>query len=326
MSAADSTVPPMPVGDLDATDIQHLIEAFRSMTSEEIAERGFTVEGTFDEIDDPVLLGPDGLPVKTWQEGYPYTERMSRQDYEEHKRGLQIELLKAQDWIKETGYKLVLVFEGRDAAGKGGTIKRFREHLDPRGADVVALGVPSPREQGEWFFQRYVRHLPTRGEIRFFDRSWYNRAVVEPVMGYCSPDEHEEFLRAVPEFERMLVNSGTTLVKLWFSVSRREQIARFTIRRIDPVRQWKLSPTDIASLDRWDDYTTAKLTMFERTSTEHAPWTIVRSNDKKRGRVNAMRHVLGVVPYEGKDLDVVGMPDPVIVGTPEQLPDHGESW
>jgi polyphosphate kinase len=220
----------------------------------------------------------------------------------------------------------VLVFEGRDAAGKGGTIKRFREHLDPRGADVVALGVPSAREQGEWFFQRYVQHLPTRGEIRFFDRSWYNRAVVEPVMGYCTADEHEEFLRAVPEFERMLINSGINLVKLWFSVSRREQIARFTIRRIDPVRQWKLSPTDIASLDRWDDYTAAKLKMFEYTSTEHAPWTIVRSNDKKRGRVNAMRHVLGVVPYEGKDHDVVGVPDPLIVGTPDQLPDHGESW
>jgi polyphosphate kinase len=314
------------VSDLHVTDINHLIEAFRSMTPEEIATRGFTVEGTFDEVDDPVLLGPDGLPVRTWQEGYPYTERMGREEYENQKRGLQIELLKAQDWIKETGYRLVLVFEGRDAAGKGGTIKRFREHLDPRGADVVALGVPSAREQGQWFFQRYVQHLPTRGEIRFFDRSWYNRAVVEPVMGYCTPEQHAEFLRAVPEFERMLINDGITLVKLWFSVSRREQIARFTIRRIDPVRQWKLSPTDVASLDRWDDYTTAKLTMFQHTSTEHAPWTIVRSNDKKRGRVNAMRHVLGIVPYEGKDHDVVGTPDPLIVGTPQELPDHGESW
>jgi polyphosphate kinase 2 len=238
----------------------------------------------------------------------------------------QAELIKLQDYLENTQQKMIILVEGRDAAGKGGTIKRFREHLDPRGADVVALGVPSPQEQGEWFFQRYVRHLPTRGEIRFFDRSWYNRAVVEPVMGYCTPDEHEEFLRSVPEFERMLVNSGATLVKLWFSVSRREQIARFTIRRIDPVRQWKLSPTDVASLDRWDDYTAAKLTMFERTSTDHAPWTIVRSNDKKRGRVNAMRHVLGVVPYEGKNHDVVGTPDPLIVGTPQELPDHGESW
>jgi polyphosphate kinase 2 len=320
------------------TDIDSLIEAFRSMSAEEIAARGFTVEGTFDQVDDPILLGPDGLPVNTWRESYPYTERMSRSEYESLKRDLQVELLKAQDWIKSTGQKLVLVFEGRDAAGKGGTIKRFLEHLDPRGAEVVALGVPSLREQGEWFFQRYVRHLPTRGEIRFFDRSWYNRAGVERVMGYCTPEEYEEFLRSVPQFEEMLMNAGTTLVKLWFSVSRREQIARFTIRRIDPVRQWtlsptdipvrqwKLSPTDIASLDRWDDYTQAKLTMFERTSTELAPWTIVRSNDKKRGRINAMRHVLNVLPYEGKNLDVVVPPDPLIVGTPDTLPDHGETW
>jgi polyphosphate kinase 2 len=251
---------------------------------------------------------------------------MSRSEYESLKRDLQVELLKAQDWIRSTGHKLVMVFEGRDAAGKGGTIKRFLEHLDPRGAEVVALSVPSEREKGEWFFQRYVRHLPTRGEMRFFDRSWYNRAGVERVMGYCTPEEYEEFLRTVPQFEEMLINADTTLIKLWFSVSRREQIARFTIRRIDPVRQWKLSATDIASLDRWDDYTRAKLTMFERTSTELAPWNIVRSNDKKRGRINAMRHVLHVLPYEGKNLDVVVPPDPLIVGTPDTLPDHGETW
>jgi polyphosphate kinase len=323
-----SPVPPppsKPTGQ-QVTDIDRLIEAFRSMSAEEIVARGFTVEGTFDQVDDPILLGPDGLPVNTWREDYPYDERMSRSDYESLKRDLQVELLKAQDWIKSTGHKLVLVFEGRDAAGKGGTIKRFLEHLDPRGAEVVALSVPSQREQGEWFFQRYVRHLPTSGEIRFFDRSWYNRAGVEPVMGYCTPQEYEEFLRTVPQFEEMLINAGTTLVKLWFSVSRREQIARFTIRRIDPVRQWKLSPTDIASLDRWDDYTRAKITMFERTSTELAPWYIVRSNDKKRGRINSMRHVLNVLPYDGKNLEVVVPPDPLIVGTPSTLPDHGETW
>jgi polyphosphate kinase len=323
-----SPVPPPPSrpSGQQVTDIDRLIEAFRSMSAEEIIDRGFTVEGTFDQVDDPILLGPDGLPVNTWRESYPYDERMSRSEYESLKRDLQVELLKAQDWIKSTGHKLVLVFEGRDAAGKGGTIKRFLEHLDPRGAEVVALGVPSQREQGEWFFQRYVRHLPTSGEIRFFDRSWYNRAGVEPVMGYCTPQEYEEFLRTVPQFEEMLINAGTTLVKLWFSVSRREQIARFTIRRIDPVRQWKLSPTDIASLDRWDDYTRAKVAMFERTSTEIAPWYIVRSNDKKRGRINAMRHVLDVLPYEGKNLEVVVPPDPLIVGTPATLPDHGETW
>ncbi len=200
------------------TDIDSLIEAFRSMTADEIANRGFTVEGTFDQVDDPILLGPDGLPVNTWQESYPYSERMSRSEYESLKRDLQVELLKAQDWIKSSGHKVVLVFEGRDAAGKGGTIKRFLEHLDPRGAEVVALSVPSDRERGEWFFQRYVRHLPTRGEMRFFDRSWYNRAGVERVMGYCTPEEYEEFLRTVPQFEEMVMNAGTTLIKLWFSV------------------------------------------------------------------------------------------------------------
>ena len=209
---------------------------------------------------------------------------MDRTEYEATKRLLQIELLKAQAWIRETGQKLVILFEGRDAAGKGGTIKRFMEHLNPRGANVVALSVPSERERGQWYFQRYVQHLPTRGEIVLFDRSWYNRAGVERVMGFCADDEYVEFLREVPEFEAMLARSGTTLVKLWFSVSRREQIARFTIRRIDPVRQWKLSPTDLASLDRWDDYTAAKEAMFRSTHTDHAPWTVVRSNDKKRGR------------------------------------------
>lgn len=301
---------------LDATDIHALIDAFRTMSAEEIASSGFRVEGTFDEIDDPVLLGPDGLPVMTWREGYPYDERMERHDYEREKRALQVELLKAQDWIRETGHKLIVLFEGRDAAGKGGTIKRFTEHLNPRGVGIVALGVPTEREQGQWYFQRYVQHLPTRGEIRFFDRSWYNRGGVEPVMGYCTPDEHESFLRAVPEFERMLIESDATLVKLWFSVSRAEQITRFTIRRIDPVRQWKLSSTDVASLDRWDDYTRVKSEMFRRTSTSHAPWTIVRSNDKKRGRINAMRHVLHLLPYDGKDRDMVYAPDPLIVGPP----------
>jgi polyphosphate kinase 2 len=231
-----------------------------------------------------------------------------------------------QSWFAESHRKLVVLFEGRDAAGKGGTIKRFMEHLNPRGANVVALGVPTEREKGEWYFQRYVRHLPTAGEITFFDRSWYNRAVVEPVMGFCDDDQYEEFMRSVPEFERMLQHAGTIVVKFWFSVSRREQLARFTIRRIDPVRQWKLSPTDIASLDRWDDYTRVKNEMFRRTSTEHAPWTIVRSNDKKRGRVNAMRHVLSVVPYDDKDDAVVLQPDPLIVGPPEVVSaDLGES-
>jgi polyphosphate kinase 2 len=306
-------------------DLDRIIDALRTMTPEEIVTNGYAVEGTFDEVDDPVLLGPDGLPMQTWREGYPYSERMSRTEYEQVKRGLQIELLKAQSWIRDSGNRLVVLFEGRDAAGKGGTIKRFMEHLNPRGATAVALPAPTERERGQWYFQRYVEHLPSRGEIVFFDRSWYNRAAVERVMGYCSPAEYREFMRSVPQFERMLVNSGVTLVKLWFSVSRREQITRFTIRRIDPVRQWKLSPNDIASLDRWDDYTAAKNEMFRRTSTRHAPWTVVRSNDKKRGRVNAMRHVLSVLPYDDKDTALVGEPDPLIVGPPEAIsPDLGE--
>ena len=307
-------------------DLADAITSLRELTSAELLDRGLSVRGTFDEIDDPVLIGADGLPVETWREGYPYDERLSREHYEESKRLLQIELLKAQSWIKETDQRLVVLFEGRDAAGKGGTIKRFMEHLNPRGASVVALSAPSSREQGQWYFQRYVQHLPTRGEITLFDRSWYNRSGVERVMGFCSDGDYEEFMAHAPELEAMLVRSGTILVKLWFSVSRREQIARFTIRRIDPVRQWKLSATDIASLDRWDDYTQAKLTMFERTSTEFAPWNIVRSNDKKRGRINSMRHVLDVLPYDDKNLDVVVPPDPLIVGTPDALPDHGETW
>jgi polyphosphate kinase 2 len=321
---SDTGLPP-PSPEFNIADLNRVIEAFRRMTPDEIRASGFEIGGVEDEVDDPVLLGPDGLPVKTWQEGYPYPAKMGRKEYDAEKRALQIELLKAQRWIQDTGHKLIVLFEGRDAAGKGGTIKRFMEHLNPRGAEVVALTVPTERERGEWYFQRYVRHLPTSGEIRFFDRSWYNRAGVEPVMGYCTPEQHERFLADVVEFERLVVNSGATLVKLWFSVSRREQIARFTIRRIDPVRQWKLSPTDVESLDRWDDYTAAKETMFRRTSSEHAPWTIVRSNDKKRARVNAIRYVLSLLPYPGRKDHVVGEADPLIVGRPDVIsPDVGE--
>jgi polyphosphate kinase len=265
--------------------------------------------------DDRDLFGPDGQRVETWREGYPYPERMVRREYEVTKRKLQIELLKLQGWVKETGQQLVVVFEGRDAAGKGGTIKRFTEHLNPRGARVVALDKPSEREQTQWYFQRYVQHLPAGGEIVLFDRSWYNRAGVERVMGYATPDQYSRFLRQAPLFERMLVQSGIHLIKLWFSVSRGEQRSRFIVRQIDPVRQWKLSPTDLASLDKWDEYTEAKETMFLHTDTAEAPWTVVKSNDKKRGRLEAMRHVLSCLDYTDKDPDVVGVPDPLIVGS-----------
>ncbi|MEU8424944.1 polyphosphate kinase 2 [Micromonospora sp. NPDC048835] len=264
--------------------------------------------------DDPVLLRPDGTPVETWREDYPYDERLDRDEYDRDKRLLQIELLKLQDWIKESGERLVIIFEGRDAAGKGGTIKRFMEHLNPRGASVVALAKPDEREAGQWYFQRWLAHLPAAGEIVLFDRSWYNRAGVERVMGFCSRKEYLEFLRQAPELERMLVRSGIRLVKFWFSVSQNEQRTRFAIRQVDPVRQWKLSPMDIASLDRWDDYTEAKEAMFFWTDTADAPWTVVKSNDKKRARLEAMRHVLHRFDYEGKDAEVVGTPDPQIIG------------
>jgi polyphosphate kinase len=265
--------------------------------------------------DDRELFGPDGLLVQTWREGYPYPQRMLRREYEITKRALQIELLKLQGWVKDTGQQLVIVFEGRDAAGKGGTIKRFTEHLNPRGARVVALDKPSEREQTQWYFQRYVQHLPAAGEIVLFDRSWYNRAGVERVMGYATEEQYQRFMRQCPLFERMLVQSGIYLIKLWFSVSRGEQRSRFIVRQIDPVRQWKLSPTDLASLDKWDEYTEAKENMFLHTDTVDAPWTVIKSNDKKRARLAAMQHVLSRLPYAGKNPDVVGVPDPLIVGS-----------
>ena len=277
-----------------------------------------------DDEDDPVLLRPDGSVVDTWREGYPYDERLSREAYDREKRLLQIELIKLQNWVKEHGEKIVLLFEGRDAAGKGGTIKRFTEHLNPRGAQVVALEKPSERERTQWYFQRYASHLPAAGEIVLFDRSWYNRAGVERVMGFCTPLEYLEFMRQAPDFERMLVRSQVHLVKFWFSVSRAEQRTRFAVRQIDPVRQWKLSPMDLASLDKWEDYTEAKEAMFFYTDTADAPWTVVKSNDKKRARLEAMRFVLHAFDYDGKDVEVVGVPDPRIVGRGVDLFEQGE--
>src|SRR5919112_3245578 len=267
-----------------------------------------------DDDDDPVLLNADGSPVDTWREDYPYDERLARPDYDHHKRLLQIELLKLQNWVKESGERLVVLFEGRDAAGKGGTIKRFMEHLNPRGASVVALEKPSERESTQWYFQRYIKHLPAAGEIVLFDRSWYNRAGVERVMGFCTRQEYLEFMRQAPELERMLVRSGINLVKFWFSVSQGEQRTRFAIRQVDPVRQWKLSPMDLQSLDKWGDYTEAKEAMFFYTDTADAPWTVVKSNDKKRARLEAMRYVLTRFHYENRDDEVVGDPDPLIIG------------
>ncbi len=245
---------------------------------------------------------------------YPYPRKMGRKPYEAEKALLQAELLKVQIWAQETGQKFVILFEGRDAAGKGGTIKRYTEHLNPRFARVVALNKPSEREQGQWYFQRYIEHLPTAGEMVFFDRSWYNRAGVERVMGFCSPNEYLEFMRQAPDFERMLVRSGVRLYKYWFSVTQKEQRARFQSRETDPLKRWKLSPIDLASLDKWQDYTEAKEAMFFYTDTADAPWTIVKSNDKKRARLNCMRHFLASLDYPGKDAAVACAPDPLIVG------------
>jgi len=250
---------------------------------------------------------------------YPYARLLGRVAYETEKAKLQAELLKVQIWAQETGQKFVILMEGRDAAGKGGTIKRFMEHLNPRYARVCALTKPSDVEKGQWFFQRYIAHLPTAGEMVFYDRSWYNRAGVERVMGFCTPAEYLEFMRQAPELERMLVRSGIRLHKYWFSVTREEQRARFLARETDPLKMWKLSPIDKASLDRWDDYTEAKEAMFFYTDTADAPWVIVKSNDKKRARLNCMRHFLSTLDYPNKDAEVIGTPDPLIVGRAAQI-------
>jgi polyphosphate kinase 2 len=250
---------------------------------------------------------------------YPYPRKMDRQDYENKKEDLQVELLKLQKWVKDSGERIVMVFEGRDAGGKGGTIKRFMEHLNPRQAHVVALGIPTEREKGQWFFQRYISQLPTRGEMALFDRSWYNRGIVEPVMGFCTPEQHKRFLTQAPEFEQMLIQDGFRLFKFWFSVSREEQFRRFKSRELDRLKQWKLSPVDQDGLGHWDVTSKYKNLMFKHTDTKWAPWTVIRSDGKKRARLNCMRHVLYNLPYKGKNKDVVIAPDPKIVGSTKAM-------
>jgi len=268
---------------------------------------------------------PDDELSPDWRKGgYPYKNLMSRSAYEREKYRLQVELLKLQAWVKETGQKVVILFEGRDAAGKGGTIKRFMEHLNPRGARVVALEKPSEIERGQWYFQRYVQHLPTAGEIVLFDRSWYNRAGVERVMGFCSDQEYREFMRQAPEFERMMVRNNIHLIKFWFSVSREAQRQRFKEREVHPLKQWKLSPIDLASLDKWDDYTEAKEAMFFATDTADSPWTVIKSDCKKRARLNALRYILHRLPYEKKDAERIGPLDPMIVGRANVVYERGE--
>jgi polyphosphate kinase len=270
-------------------------------------------------------IKPDEELASDWRTGgYPYKNLMSRKRYETQKYKLQVELLKLQSWAKETGQRVVILFEGRDAAGKGGAIRRFMEHLNPRGARVVALEKPSESERGQWYFQRYVQHLPTAGEIVLFDRSWYNRAGVERVMGFCSEAEYQQFIHQAPLFERQLVQSGVYLIKFWFSVSRKEQRRRFKERELHPLKQWKLSPIDLASLDKWDDYTKAKEAMFFETDTADAPWTVIKSDCKKRARLNAMRYVLHKLPYTNKVNDNIGSLDTLLVGRAHVVYERGE--
>lgn len=291
------------------TIMEHLDDNGRNLMLRALLNKEVKRRGVKERVpDDMNKLSPH------WREGeYPYVNRMSYPLYEKEKYHLQVELLKLQRWVKETGRKIVILFEGRDAAGKGGTIRRFMEHLNPRGARVVALPKPSDVEAGQWYFQRYVAHLPTKGEIVFFDRSWYNRAGVEPVMGFCTKEEYENFMREVPDFERSLIRSGITLIKFWFAVSREEQLKRFREREVHPLKHWKLSPIDRASIDRWNDYTRASQQMFNRTDTADAPWIIIKSDDKLRARLNAIRVLLHTVEYEDRDLKAVGEIDPLIV-------------
>lgn len=268
----------------------------------------------------------DEILVENWREGvYPYQNRMSRKNYEKEKYHLQVELLKLQKWVKETGKRLVILFEGRDAAGKGGTIKRFMEHLNPRGARVVALEKPSEQERGQWYFQRYIQHLPTAGEIVLFDRSWYNRAGVERVMGFCSNEEYAQFMQQAPLFEKQLIQSGIVLIKFWFSVTQDEQRRRFKEREGHPLKQWKLSPMDKASVDKWEAYTAAKEAMFYHTDIPESPWIVIKSNCKKRARLNAMRYVLQKIEYDEKDSRAIGGIDPLLVGRAGALYELDES-
>nr|WP_309502224.1 polyphosphate kinase 2 [uncultured Roseovarius sp.] len=248
---------------------------------------------------------------------YPHSDRMPRKTYEKDLGGLQIELVKLQAWAKESGARIALVFEGRDAAGKGGTIKRFRENLNPRGARVVALPKPSDTEQTQWYFQRYTDHLPAAGEIVFFDRSWYNRGVVEKVFGFCTEAQREHFFAQVTDFERMLVDDGIILVKFWLNVGRAEQLRRFLSRERDPLKQWKLSWIDVEGVQKWDEYSTAIAETLARSHTDMAPWCVVRSDDKRRARLAAIRTVLQQVDYAHKDAQAIGAIDTEICGGPD---------
>jgi polyphosphate kinase 2 len=308
--------------EVKASAIQDILEGTNPSDAVRILESALIQQRGLDKL---ARRHADRELADNWQEGgYPYKNLLSRKSYERQKYRLQVELLKLQAWVKETGQRVVVLFEGRDAAGKGGTIRRFMEHLNPRGARVVALEKPTDEERGQWYFQRYVEHLPTAGEITLFDRSWYNRAGVERVMGFCTDAEYQEFLRQAPEFERMLVRQGIHVLKFWFSVSRREQRRRFKEREVHPLKQWKLSPIDLASLDKWDDYTRSKEAMFFHTDTADAPWIVIKSDCKKRARLNVLRYLLHKFPYNKKDTEQIGAVDALLVGRAQVVFERGE--
>jgi polyphosphate kinase 2 len=270
------------------------------------------------DIDNPVL--PDWIEDnKLTTGGYPYDKKMKGEEYEKELEALQIELVKAQAWLQATGKRVMALFEGRDAAGKGGTIFVLRQYMNPRTARNVALTKPTPTEAGQWYYQRYVDHFPTSGEFVTFDRSWYNRAGVEPVMGFCTPEQHEKFLDETPHFERMIANEGIHFFKFWLNIGRETQLERFHDRRWSPLKNWKFSPIDIAGVGKWDDYTKARDQMIERTHKEFSPWTIVRANDKRRARLAVIQRILLSLPYDDRDLDAVGKPDKKIIGEGPQF-------
>lgn len=309
-------------------ETRSLADSLRAILTGASPDDAALLHQVLNEVKPPVKekTNPDVELSDDWRSGgYPYKNLLSRKSYEKQKYRLQVELLKLQAWVKSSRQKVVILFEGRDAAGKGGAIKRFMEHLNPRGARVVALEKPSEVEQGQWYFQRYVEHLPTAGEIVLFDRSWYNRAGVERVMGFCTEAEYREFMRQAPEFERNLVRSGVHLIKFWFSVSQAEQRRRFEERKAHPLKTWKLSPVDLASLDKWDAYTKAKEAMFFNTDTADAPWTVIKSDCKKRARLNAMRYILHRLPYSKKNHESIGAVDPLLVGRAHVVYEVGES-
>jgi len=294
-------------------------QAARSQKTEAIKIKVGGKEREFD-IDDPKL--PDWVEKNKLTSGsYPYDHKMKRKEYEATLALLQVELVKAQAWMQKSGERVLALFEGRDAAGKGGTIFVMRQYMNPRTARNVALPKPTETEQGQWYFQRYVAHFPTSGEFVTFDRSWYNRAGVEPVMGFCTPEQHARFLAEVPHFERLIHNDGIHFFKFWLNIGREMQLDRFHDRRHSKLKSWKFSPIDIAGVAKWDDYTRARKEMMERTHSDAAPWTVIRSNDKRRARLAAIRRVLLSLPYEGRDLEVIGQEDDKIIGGPDLLDD-----